>query len=312
MKITNKYNLPEPYYRSCLMDKYPRHGWDTFSVTELNKGIKEIILTRRHWAELEQDCSDMIWMIFGNAVHSIMEGHDGDNELAEQRVSMELNCGRHGLRKVSGGFDLYNSETQIITDYKSTGVFSYKMKVKEGHTSDWAKQLRLYWLLLAKAGFPVKDIRNTVFLKDWSKTQARRDREYPQKPILNIDYNYKGHFNSEVASYMEAALVEKITTILDYKDAPENEIPDCTPEQRWLRDEKWAIHKEGRKSAVKLHDSKFMAESHLENLPKGHYIEHRPGVNVKCEDYCTAAPHCSFYKEMMGIVDVPMKEVVNG
>ena len=173
-------------------------------------------------------------------------------------------------------------------------------------------------------------------MKDWSKTQARRDREYPQKPIVDINYDFSPVFNSGVASYMEADLVEKMTMILDYKDAPENEIPDCTPEERWLRDEKWAVMKEGRKSAVKLHNSQLMAENHLENLPKGHYIEHRPGVNVKCEDYCTAAPHCSFYKSLNAnkpeqtleekqrlefikqvIVngvegDFPVKEVVNG
>ena len=312
MKVTNKYYLPEPYFKSCLHDNYPRFDWDTFSVTELMKGTKEIILNRRHWNELEQDCSDMIWMIFGNAVHSIMEGHESDNELAEQRIAMELNCGEHGKRYISGGFDLYNADTHIITDYKTTGVFSYRMKVQEGPTSDWAKQLRLYWLLLGKLGFPVKGVRNTVFLKDWSKTQARRDASYPQKPIVDITYDFSPVFNSEVASYMEADIVEKITEVLDYKDAPESEIPNCTSEQRWERDECWAIHKEGRKSAVKLHSSEFEAERHLSDLPKGHYIEHRLGTPVKCQDYCVAAAHCSFYKNYMKSFESNELEVVNG
>ena len=65
MIITNKYNLPEPYFKSCLKDEHPRFDWDTFSVTELMKGTKEIVLNRRFYQELQQDCVDMIWSVFG-------------------------------------------------------------------------------------------------------------------------------------------------------------------------------------------------------------------------------------------------------
>lgn len=311
MIITNKHNLPEPYFRSCLRDEHPHFDWDTFSVTELMKGTKEIVLTRRFFQELEQDCVDMIWTVFGTAVHKVMEGHEGENELAEERISIEIPCGEYGIRHVSGGFDLYNAETQLITDYKTTGVYSYQMKLREGTDSDWAKQLRVYWLILAKAGFPVRDVRNTVFLKDWSKTQARRDRSYPQKPIVNIDYEYNGSFNSEVAAYMQADLAQKIIEVLDYKDLPESQIPDCSKEERWERDECWAIKKDGRKNAIKLHDSEFEAERHLLELGKGHYIEHRLGTPVKCIDYCTCASKCSFYHRYQGYID-NLQEVVNG
>ena len=120
MIITNKYNLPEPYFKSCLKDEHPRFDWDTFSVTELMKGTKEIVLNRRFYQELQQDCVDMIWTVFGTAVHKVMEGHEGENELAEERISIEIPCGEYGIRHVSGGFDLYNAETQLITDYKTT------------------------------------------------------------------------------------------------------------------------------------------------------------------------------------------------
>jgi hypothetical protein len=311
MIITNKFNLPEPYFRSCQKDGYPRFDWDTFSVTELMKGTKEIILNRRFYQELEQDCVDMIWTVFGTAVHKVMEGYEGEHELAEERVSMEIPCNEYGIRHISGGFDLYNAETQLITDYKTTGVYSYRMKLKEGTESDWAKQLRVYWLILAKAGFPVRDVRNTVFLKDWSKSQARRDRSYPQKPIMNIDYEYNGSFNSEVAAYLQADLAEKIIEILDYKDTPENQIPDCSKDERWERDECWAIMKVGRKKAVKLHDSEFEAERHLMELGKGHYIEHRQGTPVKCIDYCSCASKCSFYQRYLEFQE-DSQEVVNG
>ena len=311
MQITNKYNLPEPYYKSCLRDNHPRFDWDSFSVTELMKGTREIVLNRRYWEELEMDCVDMIWTVFGTAVHSVMEGHESENELAEERISMEVPCGEYGIRRVSGGFDLYNGDTKILTDYKTTGVFSYQMKLQEGNESDWAKQLRVYWLILQKAGFPVKGVRNTVFLKDWSKTQARRDRSYPQKPILDIDYDFGPVFRSDVAADMMADLSYKIQEILQYKDVLDEEIPVCTPDQRWERDECWAVMKTGRKSAVKRHLRKFDAEQHLASLGAGHYIEHRPGVPVKCIDYCACAEKCSFYKNYMASLEARSEETIN-
>ena len=46
-----------------------------YRVTQLLKGIRETILERRHYHEIEQDVSDMIWLLFGTAVHSIIEHH---------------------------------------------------------------------------------------------------------------------------------------------------------------------------------------------------------------------------------------------
>jgi hypothetical protein len=149
-----------------------------------------------------------------------------------------------------------------------------------------------------------------VFLKDWSKTQARRDSSYPQKPILNIDYIFGEVFRSDVAADMMADLSYKIQEILQYKDKPEEEIPDCSDEERWERGEKWAVMKKGRKSAVKLHTSEFSAEQHLATLPAGHYIEHRPGVPVKCVDYCTCAETCSFYKKYMASLEAQTEETI--
>lgn len=305
MIITNKYNLPEHYYQACLVNNYPRFDWDTFSVTELNKGIKEIILTRRHWETLEQDCSDMLWLVFGTAVHEVLGGHDGDNELSEQRMYLDINCGEYGVKTLSGSFDLYNGSTGYITDNKSTGVFSYQMKLKEFDSSDWAKQLWLYALMLGKLGFEVKGLKNLVLLKDWSKTKMRREVGYPEVPVVEIDYGFTP-IRSDVAAQMEADISEKIQMILKYKDSPESEIPDCTKSQRWERGEKWALMKEGGKRAVKLFDSAFEANTALSANGAKYYIDHRLGVNVKCEDYCTACVECSFYKNHV-LGDMPVK-----
>jgi len=303
MKITNINNLPEAYYRNCLRDDHPRWGMDTFSVTELQKGTKEIILTHRHWEELTQDCSDMVWLILGRAVHKVFEGSEGEHEISEARLSatvMAYNPQTDAWDRpvtISGGFDLYNGQTCELTDYKTTQTFGYQTKKQEGMDSEWYKQERMYWWLLGKAGFEVRTGKVVVILKDWSKAKARIDRDYPQLPVQVVTYGSFG--NSESAALLEQDIVRKVENIIMNDQLPDDHIPPCTKEERWDRGEKWAVMKAGRKSAVRLLDSRYDADRMVEDLGAGHSVVYRPGIPTKCVDYCPCAEFCSFYRDYM-------------
>ena len=93
MKITNKMKLPRAFVEMARSDyEYkPRR----YSVTSLLKSTREAILERRHHKEIEQDVSDMIWLLFGRAVHSILENQsEGDYEIKEAglQVSAIIRC----------------------------------------------------------------------------------------------------------------------------------------------------------------------------------------------------------------------------
>ena len=75
-------------------------------------------------------------------------------------------------------------------------------------------------------------------------------------------------------------------------------IPQCTPEERWLRPTKYAVMKKGRKRAIKLHDNETEAHGHAETLGKDHLVELRKGEAGRCEKYCPVALFCpQFQKE---------------
>jgi hypothetical protein len=296
MIVTNKHNLPDPYFKACQRDSHPRFDMTEFSVTELNKGDKEILLTRRHWNELEQDCSDMVWAVFGTAVHKVFEAKEGDDEIAEERVSTFLDT-EHGKVRLSGGFDLYNASEQCLTDYKTTKVFSYQMKMQEGVDSEWARQLRAYWWLLSKNGFPVKRARNIILLTDFSKTNAKRDPAYPQTPIVTLDWKF-GVMNGEEAASIEEEFTGKVEAILKASELKDDDIAPCTKEQRWERGECFAVMKKGRKTALKRFSNEFEAEAMAAASPDL-YVEHRPGVSVKCEDYCLCKAYCNYYRDVV-------------
>jgi len=57
--------------------------------------------------------------------------------------------------------------------------------------------------------------------------------------------------------------------------------------------------KDGRKSAVRLYDSKEEAEKRAKNEGEKFYVEHRPGEDSKCLGYCSACEFCSHYRDLV-------------
>ena len=66
MKITNVMGLPEALVRAVEVQRHNQPG--RISVTTLLKGTKEIVLTDRHWNDIEVDVADLVNVIFGTAV----------------------------------------------------------------------------------------------------------------------------------------------------------------------------------------------------------------------------------------------------
>ena len=71
MNITNNFNLPEGFVKSISSTPHNKEG--SLSATTLISGMKNVILTQRHWNEITKDASDFVWSTFGSAFHSIME-----------------------------------------------------------------------------------------------------------------------------------------------------------------------------------------------------------------------------------------------
>lgn len=297
MQLVNKTGLPEFVKRMVEKSNYPKHNWATFSVTELFKGPKEIILSRRHADEIEVDVAEMAAILVGNAVHDYLISVVGTQELSEERVNAPLDT-QYGTIYISGAFDLYDAMAKHLYDVKVPSAMSLQFKAKDGY-AEWKKQLRTYWWLLQRIGIEVQSASNLVISAGHSKHQARKNKDYPKFPIVEIKHEFPPVFNGEEEAEMRAEYIEIVEQVLKYKDTEDDLIPACSPEERWERDEHWAVMKEGRKTAVKRCYSDFEAQELAESLGKKHYVEHRPGSPVKCVDYCWARQHCSFYQNYM-------------
>ena len=291
MKITNKNNLPEPMLNFVQQDGY-KSTMDTIRVTELLKGVREVWLTKRHYDELEQDVSEMIWMMFGTALHSILEASEEEgHQIKEARLSEKI-----GDLTLSGGFDLYDGKKKKVIDYKTCSVW----KVIYGDLDDWKKQTAIYSWLLTKAGFEVTGTQIVALMKDHSIGKARWDAAYPSHPVQVFEFPYTDREAAEIETFIMAKMQEFAET----KDLPDDELPVCSDDERWYSGDKYAVMKGKNKRALRVLDTEKEAEQWMEsNEDKGGtHIEHRKGENRKCLDYCGVADFCSFYH----------KEVKNG
>ena len=141
MKITNKYNLPDTILNVLDRPTYSK-GKAHISATELLNSPRIVQLKRKYWEFIETDASEMVWALFGSAVHNILEHGKGENHIVEQRLGTDIDGWR-----LSGAIDLQEEDEDgiAIKDYKVTGAWSV-MNEKQ----DWHNQLNVYAYLVEK------------------------------------------------------------------------------------------------------------------------------------------------------------------
>lgn len=284
MKLVNQFNLPEPIVRAITNDEYSK-GDSVLSVTQLISPPRIVLLQELNDNNIELDIINRVPALFGTAVHKIVEkGAEGlSNHVVEERLFAEINGW-----KISGAVDLQidrgNGEWEI-NDYKVTSVYSVQTEKPE-----WEQQLNCYaYLSFLSHGRKVTALKIVAILRDWQRRQSQMVPSYPQAQVCVVDIPV-WPLEKQAQFVMDRVLAHQ-----EARKAVDNGEPlvYCSDQERWLRNETWAVMKEGRKSAIKLHDNQENAEGHAGELGTGHSVEHRPGNYIRCEgNFCLVAPFC--------------------
>ena len=282
MKVTNKLNLPAAFVNAVSTTRHNAAG--CFSATTLNKGAKEIILSDRHFDEITVDAADSVWAVWGTAVHALLESQP-DNNFHEEYFKVPVSNSF-----VTGQVDSYDMENGVINDWKTASVW----KVQFNDFSDWRAQGLTYAWLLQQSGLDVKKCRFVALLKDHSKTKAKNDSSYPQSPVFIYEFDVTPEDMAETA----ARILTKVQEIESAYKLDDDAIEPCSAEERWADGEKWAVMKNGRKTAVKVLDNQLDADAMAGEMGNAYYVEHRPAISRKCGDYCACKEFCNFYKNM--------------
>lgn len=284
MIITNKYNLPKTFLNICERPTYTK-GKAHISATGLLAAPRLARLKEIYDDKIVTDVSDMIWSIFGTAVHNILEQGKDENHIVEQRLHAELD-GWH----ISGAIDLQiTREDGIeINDYKTVGVWSVMNEKIE-----WEQQLNVYaWLVETVKKMPVTELKIIAIIRDWNRRDAQSRPGYPEAQVATIPvqiwpYEQRESFIRDRIHLHSEALFASETG---------EELPDCSPEDCWEKPTTYAIKKDGAMRAKSVHTSLSEAEVALEKSGKGYALEVREGDRTRCASFCPVAQFCTQYQ----------------
>lgn len=289
MQITNRYNLPSAIVNNVLNDEYSR-GDAMISVTQLLNSPRIVLLQRVNESKMVTDVVDRVPSMLGTAMHKVLEKGANPGEIVEERFFFEI----LGW-KVSGAVDLQipkDDGTWEVNDYKLTSVYSVMSEKWE-----WEAQLNMYGYLMRMAtGRRVSSMRIVAILKDWNRKQGAFKPDYPEAPVVVVDVpvwddaRQKEYIEARVHAHQTNAFALDNGGSIDY----------CSDQERWLRNEKWAVMKKGRKSAVKLCDTEEEANGWIGGQADGEALTatHRPGEPVRCAgDYCGVSQWCKQWIE---------------
>lgn len=270
MKLTNRFNLPQPIVDSILNDDYDP-GDSDITVTQLWKSPRIVTLEQQHDEQLETDVIDNIWSLFGKSVHDMLSKID-----MTASVEQRLYITREGW-KIGGKFDRFVIAHNVIEDYKVTSAYHYMHQTPD---SDWVTQQNTYAHILRENGYHVSGLRINALLRDWSKHEAARNPDYPPRQFMTMD------LPMWEPDYAERRIVERVQA---HQSARSGSLPLCTDADRWARPKTYAVMKEGRKTAVKLFPVPGEASNFISMQTKDQdklYIQERAGSYIRCEGYC--------------------------
>ena len=285
MKLTNKFNIPQTFVNVLERPTYTK-GKAHLSVTQLINSPKIVALTQKFDADLEQDVSDMVWSIFGTAIHGVLEHGKDENHIVEERLHATLDGWR-----ISGAIDLQIKDDAglSIRDYKTTsawGVMNEKV--------EWEQQLNIYaWLVETVKKTPIIDIGVVAIIRDWSRRDAAKNENYPPAPVKEIPIRLWTY--EEQTTYIKHRI--GLHSACEFAMETDEDLPLCTPEEMWERPTTWAIKKVGGVRAKSVHDTEESMLKALEIAGPAYEIEVRPGSRTRCESFCPVNTYCKQWRD---------------
>lgn len=284
MKLTNKFNIPQTFVNVLKRPTYSK-GKANLSVTQLINSPKIVALTKKFDDQIEQDVADMVWSLFGSAVHNILEHGKDENHVVEQRIHAEL----EGWN-ISGAVDLQliQKDGISIKDYKTTSVWAVMNEKIE-----WEYQLNIYaWLVEHVKKIPVTDLGIVAILRDWKAREVETKEGYPEAPIKEVPITL--WTMAEREEFIKARI--SAHSECEFALETDGDLPDCTSEEMWEKPAVWAVMKIGGKRAHSLYETAELAIASCTELGDKYEVIERKGERTRCASYCPVSTWCNQYQ----------------
>lgn len=270
---TNLYGMPDALVNAVMNDPYT--GGGDISATKLIDAPQRRVLSKNYHSLVVADVSERVYSLMGQAVHAILERAQ-TSALVEKRLYTDINGW-----SVSGQFDRLHLAGEVLQDWKVCSVY------KATGDKSWERQLNILRYLAEKNGMTVNKLQVVAIFRDWKKSEAKRNPQYPQHNVMVIDVPLW------TLDETEAYIKDRVVL---HQRCEAGETVECSEEERWYSGTTYALMKDGGKRAKRV----VPILSELGEIPPGHHVVERPGVNRRCVDYCEVAPFCQQYQRIKG------------
>ena len=281
MQVTNVHNLPEPLVTLARREYYSK-GAAQYSVTEIMSPPKIRRMREKYDDHIVTDVSQMLWSLLGSALHVVMERGETSGWIKEERLFAEVD----GV-SISGAIDLQEEGEAGITiyDYKFTSAWAV-MQEKE----EWIQQLNIYkWLVETVKQRKVVGLKICAMVRDYSKHDMRE--AYPAAPICVVDIPLWDSVKTEMYIRERLEMHRESKMRADF----EEDLQNCSNEERWMSETTFAVKREGRKTAIRVFKT-IEEATELAEKEKG-YVETRLGEPRRCTgDFCGVSQWCAQYQ----------------
>lgn len=339
--LTNKFNLPETIVKAMQYDTHKVAG--DISVTQLIDAPQVRMLKRKN--VVQEDASEMIWALFGTAVHHILERANIDSKRQQAfilvidtlRVWSEAKdidpAKKDGIEKV--GKFLFKLMREYFPELDQRYIFETTLRIEiRGKilygTFDLydkiEKRLKDYKVCSVWA-FIYPESKKKYFAQLNTYAHMLRNEGYE---VLGIDVImifrdwsasqlvFKGDYppqqimQIELPVHPHEVMNNYLVKRMDLHIQAENgNVPECTGTERWSSASEWAALTPKLKRAIRRFDSEAAAMSFkVENqhLHKDLYIEHRPGEDKRCDKYCPVRDFCPQRKAKVQFIESQKKK----
>ena len=286
MQVTNVHNLPEPLVTLARREYYSK-GAAQYSVTEIMSPPKIRRMREKYDDQIVTDVSSMLWSLLGSALHVVMERGETSGWIKEERLFAEVD----GV-SISGAIDLQEEGEAGITiyDYKFTSAWAV-MQEKE----EWIQQLNIYkWLVETVKQRKVVGLKICAMVRDYSKHDLRE--AYPAAPICVVDIPLWDSVKTEMYIRERLEMHRESKMRADF----EEDLQNCSNEERWMSETTFAVKREGRKTAIRVFKT-IEEATELAEKEKG-YVETRLGEPRRCTgDFCGVSQWCAQYQGELNV-----------
>lgn len=324
MDFTNTYGVSLALLPWLVRDTYD-HNDDpyTLSATYFNQSIRQMVLSNRAGADPELkalmnqpvDVTKMVASRIGTAIHDSIEAAWYDEEAVKtacklaglpRRVQENIVVNPPEGTDTSGKFVVFMEQRLSrkigkytitgkpdfviageLTDFKSTSAF---VVTKDVNSEKYRRQGSIYRFLdpeLITSNILTID----YIIKDFSKAQAGKN-DYPAQPLPAKKYPLWEP--EETEHYLNGVL----KTVESLADAPDCDIPYCTPEELWQSPTVYKYYKNPEKTVRATRNFDNMQDAELLRVKNGVGIVIAVQGEAKACNWCAAKNICNQYAEM--------------